>query len=57
MRVLGIDPGSQITGVGIIDCAKGIDASQHVYSESVRLPKGALPLRLGAIYQLSLIHI
>lgn len=48
MRILGIDPGSQIMGVGIID-AKG-NASRHVFSESVRLPKGDLPPRLGRIF-------
>ncbi|MGH1427041.1 MAG: crossover junction endodeoxyribonuclease RuvC [Arenicella sp.] len=49
MRVLGIDPGSQIMGVGILD-AEG-NATTHVFSESLRLPKGELPPRLGRIFQ------
>jgi len=51
MRVLGIDPGSQITGIGIIDVKGGNEGNQHVFSESLRLPKGELARRLGAIYQ------
>ena len=57
MRVLGIDPGSQITGIGIIDAEtrgdakSGGEGNQHVFSESLRLPKGELSRRLGAIYQ------
>ncbi|MCL4132638.1 UNVERIFIED_CONTAM: hypothetical protein GTU68_035857, partial [Idotea baltica] len=46
--ILGIDPGSQITGVGVIK-ACGSDLT-HVYSESIKLPKGELSLRLGKIY-------
>ena len=53
MRILGIDPGSQITGIGIVDTQMkgGADGNQHVFSESLRLPKGELSKRLGAIYQ------
>jgi len=47
--ILGIDPGSQITGVGVIN-AQGNDL-KHIYSESVRLPKGELAGRLGALYE------
>jgi crossover junction endodeoxyribonuclease RuvC len=46
--ILGIDPGSRITGVGVIR-ACGSDLS-HVYSESLKLPKGDLCIRLGEIY-------
>ena len=49
MRILGIDPGSQIMGIGVID-AKG-NAAKHVFSESLRLPKGDLPPRLACIFQ------
>lgn len=49
MRVLGIDPGSQIMGIGIVDVNGNV--SKHVFSESVRLPKGELPPRLGRIFQ------
>ena len=46
--ILGIDPGSQITGVGVIK-ACGSDLS-HIYSESIKLPKGDLSQRLQKIY-------
>lgn len=49
ITILGIDPGSRITGVGVIQ-ARGNDL-KHVYSESVKLPKGELPTRLHAIYE------
>jgi crossover junction endodeoxyribonuclease RuvC len=48
ITILGIDPGSQITGVGVIT-AHGSELS-HVYSESLKLPKGGLPERLQQIY-------
>lgn len=48
ITILGIDPGSQITGVGVIT-ACGTEL-KYVYSESVRLPKGELPARLEKIY-------
>lgn len=48
LRVLGIDPGSQITGLGVID-AKGNELA-HVFSESLKLPKSELSQRLAKIY-------
>ncbi|NND81186.1 MAG: crossover junction endodeoxyribonuclease RuvC [Gammaproteobacteria bacterium] len=48
ITILGIDPGSQITGVGVIS-ACGTDL-KHVYSESLKLPKGELSVRLEQIY-------
>jgi len=48
ITILGIDPGSQITGVGVIQ-SRGNEL-KHVYSESLKLPKGDLSLRLGDIY-------
>jgi crossover junction endodeoxyribonuclease RuvC len=48
ITILGIDPGSQITGVGVIT-ACGNDL-KHVYSESLKLPKGELSKRLEQIY-------
>lgn len=45
---MGIDPGSRITGVGIIKAQAS--QLQHVYSESLKLPKGELPIRLKDIY-------
>jgi len=49
MRILGIDPGSRITGIGIIE-SDGRH-SKHVFSTCIRLGNGAFPLRLGKIYQ------
>lgn len=48
ITILGIDPGSRITGVGVIQ-AQG-STLKHVYSESLKLPKGDLPIRLREIY-------
>jgi len=48
VTILGIDPGSRITGVGVIS-AKGNDL-KHIFSESIKLPKAELPVRLQAIY-------
>ncbi len=48
ITILGIDPGSQITGVGVIE-ARGSEL-KHVYSESLKLPKGELAFRLKEIY-------
>lgn len=48
ITILGIDPGSRITGVGVIT-ACGNDLG-HVHSESLKLPKGELASRLQAIY-------
>ena len=46
--ILGIDPGSQITGVGVIEvCGSNLT---HVYSESIKLPKGDLSQRLSLIH-------
>lgn len=48
ITIMGIDPGSRITGVGVIQ-SQG-STLKHVYSESLKLPKGELPGRLHAIY-------
>ncbi len=47
-RILGIDPGSRITGIGVIDTDG--QRTQHVYSEGLRLGGGSLPERLGMIF-------
>ncbi|MCF6191054.1 MAG: crossover junction endodeoxyribonuclease RuvC [Cocleimonas sp.] len=49
MRILGIDPGSRITGIGIIE-SDGRH-SKHVFSTCIRLGNDAFPIRLGKIYQ------
>jgi crossover junction endodeoxyribonuclease RuvC len=48
VRILGIDPGSLITGYGLIE-ASGQQA-RHVESGCIRTPGGELPQRLQAIY-------
>jgi crossover junction endodeoxyribonuclease RuvC len=48
-RILGIDPGSRITGFGVIDVAN--QRSVHVASGCLRVPDGALPERLRAIFE------
>ena len=48
-RILGIDPGSRITGYGIIDCDAG--QSRYVASGCVRIAAGPLPERLKVIFE------
>jgi crossover junction endodeoxyribonuclease RuvC len=47
-RVLGIDPGSRVTGLGIVDLGPG--GLRHVHSECLRLPGDDLAPRLKRIY-------
>ena len=49
MRILGIDPGSRVTGFGIIDSDGS--RSRHVASGCVRTAGDDLPARLGEIYR------
>ena len=49
IRILGIDPGSRITGIGIID-SDGRH-SKHVFSTCIRLGSAPFPDRLGSIYR------
>ncbi|MBZ0070674.1 MAG: crossover junction endodeoxyribonuclease RuvC [Thiohalobacteraceae bacterium] len=48
MRILGIDPGSQITGFGIID----VDGPccRHLHSGHIKVDGAALPEKLGVIF-------
>ncbi len=48
VTILGVDPGSQITGIGVIR-SSGNELA-HIYSESLKLPKGELPVRLENLY-------
>jgi crossover junction endodeoxyribonuclease RuvC len=48
LRILGIDPGSRITGYGLID-SDGV-RSLHIEHGALRLEGETLPLRLGQIY-------
>ena len=48
-RILGIDPGSRITGFGILDCEQ--DRATYVASGSVKTTEGAFSDRLRLIFQ------
>lgn len=48
-RVLGIDPGSRVTGFGLID-TDGV-RSRHLHSGCIRTAAGDFPARLGQIFQ------
>ncbi|HEC12233.1 MAG TPA: crossover junction endodeoxyribonuclease RuvC [Acidiferrobacteraceae bacterium] len=48
MRVLGIDPGSRLTGFGVVDISAGNLA--YVASGVVKAPTDVLPQRLKVIY-------
>lgn len=48
LRVLGIDPGSRITGYGLV-AAEGSQLA-FVAAGRIRPPLGAMPARLGEIY-------
>ena len=49
IRIIGIDPGSRITGVGVIDSDGRYN--KHVYSTCVRMGKESFPDRLGIIFR------
>ena len=49
LRVLGIDPGSRVTGVGVVE-AEG-QALRHIYSACIRVGEGDLGPRLARIYR------
>ena len=49
MRVLGIDPGSRNTGLGVVESTP--DGLRAVAYQCIRLGGGPLPERLGAIYR------
>ncbi len=49
MRVLGIDPGSRITGFGVVQVLRSGRLS-YVASGCVRVPKGSLAERLKTVY-------
>lgn len=48
-RVLGLDPGSQCTGYGVVDCTAA--GERHVASGCIRLAAGPFSTRLRAIYE------
>src|SRR5512143_117213 len=49
MRILGIDPGSRVTGYGVIDVRRG--KSVYVASGCIRPTHADVPRRLGEIYE------
>ncbi|PYF84811.1 MULTISPECIES: crossover junction endodeoxyribonuclease RuvC [Marinomonas] len=48
-RILAIDPGSRITGFGVVDIING--KTTYVTSGCIKLPDEALSVRLKSIYQ------
>jgi crossover junction endodeoxyribonuclease RuvC len=50
MRVLGIDPGSRVTGFGVVEVLRN-GRLQYVASGCVRLPPGGLAERLKTVYE------
>jgi crossover junction endodeoxyribonuclease RuvC len=49
VRILGLDPGSVVTGFGVIDVSPS--AATYVASGSIRAGRGALPGRLQVIFR------
>lgn len=49
IRIIGIDPGSRITGIGVIDSDGRYN--KHVYSACIRMGKESFPDRLGIIFR------
>jgi crossover junction endodeoxyribonuclease RuvC len=49
MRVLGIDPGSRVTGFGVVQVLRN-GRLHYVASGCIRLPAGSLADRLKAVY-------
>ena len=48
MRILGIDPGSRLTGVGVIELQG--DRLRHIHHEVIKAGGGPFPERLGIIF-------
>jgi crossover junction endodeoxyribonuclease RuvC len=49
LRILGIDPGSRLTGFGVLDY--GRDSAAYVASGTVKSLDGSFPERLRSIYE------
>jgi crossover junction endodeoxyribonuclease RuvC len=49
MRILGIDPGSRLTGYGVVEVSRG--RSVYVASGCIRTTQKDIPARLGEIYE------
>jgi len=48
MRILGIDPGSRVTGFGIVEVNGGV--LKYIDSGCIRTAQGSMPTRLKTIY-------
>ncbi len=48
LRILGIDPGSRCTGIGVIDCSAG--QAHCVHYRTIRTVAGSFPQRIGEIF-------
>lgn len=48
-RILGLDPGSRLTGFGVVDCDGA--ATTYVASGAIATPTGDFPARLQAIFE------
>ena len=48
-RILGLDPGSRLTGFGVVDCAG--QTTTYVASGAIATPAGDFPARLQAIFE------
>ena len=51
IRILGIDPGSRVTGYGVIATAGTAGTTHYVTSGCIRSGAGTMPERLGVIYR------
>ena len=49
IRILGIDPGSRVTGVGVVELEG--HSLRHIHSACIRAGEGELGSRLAAIYR------
>ena len=49
LRILGIDPGSRLTGFGVLDCEE--DQATYVASGAINTIKGDFPERLKLIFR------
>jgi crossover junction endodeoxyribonuclease RuvC len=49
VRILGLDPGSRVTGFGVVDAGQG--GLRYVASGCIRVGNGAMPVRLLEIHR------
>lgn len=52
MKVMGIDPGLNITGYACVECGEGSEAPRLLEAGVIRMPKTTdLPVRLGHLFE------